>query len=245
LTLLAAVIAPAAADAAGCPAGFTCEMVAVPRDHAQPGAGTLRLEVARHDASAGAGKPLLLVFVGGPGGAAISQAPWFAEDFAPALSRYQLVVFDPRGTGATAVRCPSRQRLGEYAPLRSFVRATQRCGRRLGEAAGDYQTAATVADIETIRQTLGAERVAIYGVSYGTNVPQRYLLAHPERLETLVLDSVVGPGGLDPFSRSTFSRRQAGHADAAARHRGPHAGAAAPPARRPAARQHRRRGREA
>jgi pimeloyl-ACP methyl ester carboxylesterase len=190
--------------AADCPAGFTCEVVAVPRDHADPGAGTLPLTVARHDASAGAGKPLLLAFVGGPGGAAIPQAPWFAEDFAPALSRYQLVVFDPRGTGATAVRCPSRQRIGEYAPLRSFVSATERCGRRLGGAAGDYQTAATVADIEAIRATLGAERVAIYGVSYGTNVAQRYLLAHPQRLEALVLDSVVGPGGLDPFSRSTF-----------------------------------------
>ena len=48
-------------------------------------------------------------------------------------------------------------------------------------------------DIEAIRASLGIERLAVYGVSYGTVIAQRYASAHPDRVSPLILDGPVDP----------------------------------------------------
>jgi pimeloyl-ACP methyl ester carboxylesterase len=51
-----------------------------------------------------------------------------------------------------------------------------------------------VRDLETVREALGAERINLYGISYGTRVAQHYLRRHPDRVRSVVLDGVVPPG---------------------------------------------------
>ena len=53
-----------------------------------------------------------------------------------------------------------------------------------------------------MRQALGVERISLLGVSYGTKVALGYAVAHPDRVERLVLDSPVALEGPDPFGRS-------------------------------------------
>ncbi len=48
-----------------------------------------------------------------------------------------------------------------------------------------------------MRRALGAPRLVLDGVSYGTYVAERYAIAHPDRVAKLVLDSVVPAAGLD------------------------------------------------
>ncbi|MGE5091718.1 MAG: alpha/beta fold hydrolase [Bacillota bacterium] len=48
-----------------------------------------------------------------------------------------------------------------------------------------------VADIEGVRETLGLERLSIYGFSYGGMVAQAYALRHPARVSRLVLANTV------------------------------------------------------
>jgi pimeloyl-ACP methyl ester carboxylesterase len=199
------MVCAATADAADCPKGFACSRVTVPLDRAGGVPGSVDLFVARHRASAGAGKPMLLALTGGPGQSAVPFAPQFAQDFAPLLKRYQLVVFDQRGTGASGViDCPQLQAIPDDAPPEAGTAAVGACGRSLGARAGAYATAATVEDIDAVRAAVGADRVALYGVSYGTNVIQRYALAHPDRVDRVVLDSPVEPGGVDPLQPSTY-----------------------------------------
>src|SRR4029077_13510654 len=65
-----------------------------------------------------------------------------------------------------------------------------------------YRTADTVEDIEALREALGAKKLTIDGVSYGTYVAERYAVAHPDRVKALVLDSVLphaDPKGEIPF----------------------------------------------
>jgi len=211
-TLLAVAIlaiaagAPPAPAAERCPKGFTCSDLPVPLDRANPGSGTLDLRIARHRASAGPGKPLLMSLGGGPGQAALPFAADDAAALRPFWRRYQIVLFDQRGSGASgAIDCPALQRLGEFPSADAARRATAACGAALGGRAGDYSTAATVEDIEAIRQSVGADKVALIGVSYGTHVIQRYLLAHPEHVDRVVLDSAVEPGGVDVFQRDSFA----------------------------------------
>jgi pimeloyl-ACP methyl ester carboxylesterase len=202
------LVASPAAGAPRCPSGFTCSEVAVPLDRADPQSPALNLRVARHRASARAGKPALIAFAGGPGQAAVPFARQYASALKPGLRRYQLVLFDQRGTGASALDCPAVQAAGEFPALEEAQRAIAACGASQGRRAGDYSTAATVEDIEAVRQSVGAEKVALVGVSYGTHVIQRYLLAHPDRVDRIVLDSTVAPGGVDQFQLDSYSAVQ-------------------------------------
>jgi pimeloyl-ACP methyl ester carboxylesterase len=197
-------VAPLAAAAPDdCPTGFACSRVRVPLDRSTAQSPTLDLLMARQ---AGAtGRTPLLALAGGPGQAAVRFAPSVARELGVAASRYQVVAFDQRGTGGSgALRCPALQRAGESPSLDVAAAATAACGTALGAAAGDYATAATVEDIEAVRVALRADKIALLGVSYGTHVIQRYLLAHPEHVGRVVLDSTVAPGGVDALQLASY-----------------------------------------
>jgi pimeloyl-ACP methyl ester carboxylesterase len=203
---LVALTGATTADAApDCPSGFACSRVPVPLDRSGQVPGTVNLFVVRQKASMGAGKPLLFVLNGGPGGASVGLASAFADSLKPALKRYQLVGYDPRGTGRSGVvDCPGLQELGEVASLDQMTAQFGACGGEMGDRAGLYNTDATVEDIDAIRAALGADKIAMLGVSYGTHVIQRYALAHPDRLERAVLDSPVAPGGVNALQLDSF-----------------------------------------
>lgn len=48
-----------------------------------------------------------------------------------------------------------------------------------------------VADLESLREELGHERIRIYGFSYGGLVAQAYALAHPGRVDRMVLANTL------------------------------------------------------
>src|SRR5262249_59107875 len=47
--------------------------------------------------------------------------------------------------------------------------------------------------------SLGADKVGLWGTSYGTKLAVAYALAHPDHVERLLLDSVVPPELPDPY----------------------------------------------
>ena len=171
--------------------GFTCSLLVVPLDHGGRRPGVLRLRVAAAD-NADAPRGVLLFLAGGPGQPSVPSLARIAGALAGVRSDYRLVVYDERGTGAGALECPALQgTMGSsdlHAPSPAAVRA---CARAIGPARAFYGTDDDVADMEVLREALGADRWALDGVSYGTFVAERYALAHPGRVGKLVLDSVV------------------------------------------------------
>ncbi len=196
----AAAPAGAALPFAPCtPAGYECATLRVPLDRSGRVPGTTRLAIKRVRASANVSRSAVVALAGGPGQAAVPIAADFAEALAPALADRDLVVFDQRGIGASSpVSCPSLETGGD-------VRATVACTGRLGAARGLYRTTDSVADLEAIRAAAGYSRLVLYAVSYGTKLAEAYASAHPDRVERLVLDSVVRPDGPDVFRRSSFA----------------------------------------
>ena len=107
-------------------------------------------------------------------------------------------------SAARAARgCCAARQLERDARLRS-VRAGEACARRLGDARRFYTTPDSVEDLEAIRAELGVERLTLFGISYGTELALAYARAHPDRVDRLILDSVVDPDDRDPFGLAGF-----------------------------------------
>src|SRR5215475_7414067 len=183
--------------------GFVCSTLTVPLDHSGHTPGTLRLQVAAAD-DVKAARGVLLFLTGGPGQPGVPFVPRIASRIAPALKDYRLVMFDQRGTGEFgAINCPALQAaVGSSDITVPSPTAVRECARIIGPDRRFYSTMDTVADIDALRQALGARTMVLDGVSYGTYVGERYTLAHPGHVSKLVLDSIlpqVDPSRTDAF----------------------------------------------
>jgi pimeloyl-ACP methyl ester carboxylesterase len=184
----------------GLPRPFRCGRITVPLRRADPALGTTRIAFAvrkRADTS----RPALGTIVamdGGPGYGSTS-AP-FARSLvavlAPLLKRYDLVLFDERGTGRSqALNCPALQ-----AGLIQESIAIGLCADQLGPRYAGYTTGEAAHDLDAVRRALGLGKVFFYGDSYGTLFGQAYAVRYPDSLRGLILDSAY-PGD-DPYYRT-------------------------------------------
>jgi pimeloyl-ACP methyl ester carboxylesterase len=190
-----------------------CGTVDVPADRADPAGGTITLAVARiHREGADSQAPPILVLHGGPGGNALSGVPAGLASL-DALAERDLIAFDQRGSGRSlpSLECPEKEEailrtLGGARSFRAELRANRKavkaCRKRLLRAGidlDDYHTLASVADMETLREAFGVETWNLFGGSYGTRLGLAYAREHPERVRSLLLDSVYPPevGGVE------------------------------------------------
>jgi pimeloyl-ACP methyl ester carboxylesterase len=185
------------------PSARACAHLTVPLDWSRHVVGSVRLEVERRRAKAATEPPVFLL-AGGPGQSATRA--FRNADVRAILGRVwrdrDVVVFDQRGTGDSgALICPLLQRVdaADVGP------AAEQCAGLLGPARSFYTTADSVADIEAVRAALGYQRIALLAVSYGTKVALDYAARYPGRVDRLVLDSAVPPGGVDPLYRASFT----------------------------------------
>ena len=137
----------------------------------------------------------IFVLVGGPG----QTATELASDFAASSERenQDVVLFDQRGTSDDArLDCPSP---GSDQDLEAYLTApfspdnALKCLAVLRQKFDltQYSTAAFVRDIDTVRRTMGYQRINLSGGSGGTYVALAYMRAYPRRVRTAMLTSLV------------------------------------------------------
>ncbi|MHB1138891.1 MAG: alpha/beta fold hydrolase [Microthrixaceae bacterium] len=209
-------------------ASVTCEVLVLPEDRSRPDERQVELPVLRVAASAtaesGSGSagsaeaataaaaaagPVVYLH-GGPGAGAVEG--WISWTMlADGLGR-EVVTFDQRGGGAASPRldCPEHDTavlevLGaaeDWSVERERIAAAlAACRERLRKEGIDldrYDTPTSVEDLEDLRLALGAERMSLIGVSYGSRLALDYVRTHPDRVSSLVLDGVDVPGGSGP-----------------------------------------------
>ena len=174
-----------------------CGSVNVPENPAQPEGRRITLRVAVVPAlDRRAEREPLFVVSGGPGQAATDFYAAYAGAFAPIQRTRDLVLLDQRGTGGSnRLDCefPDDVDTAPYSPdlLRQL---SAQCRRRLAGRPEFYTTSVAVRDLDRVREVLGYERIALYGISYGTRVVQHYARRFPARAHAVVLDGVVAPG---------------------------------------------------
>jgi pimeloyl-ACP methyl ester carboxylesterase len=193
------------AAAAGAPCGTTqgllCSTVVVPLDRTGTVPGTISLAVQELPAT-GTPRGAVFLIAGGPGqGSAHTFGLGTPEDalvFRFLFPGYTLVAYDDRGTGDSGLlNCPALQ--VSTSPTGQDLLASV-CASSIGPGAPFYGTADHVEDLDAVRASLGLDKIALFGVSYGTKLALAYAYAHPDHIDRLVLDSVLPTDLPDPYS---------------------------------------------
>lgn len=180
--------------------GARCGTMQVKLDRAGKIKGTIPIKFAYRGRLRG--RAPILALSGGPGQAGVLLLDDFAESLTAARRGGRaVVVLDQRGTGNSGLlRC----RPLEKADLLKAGKEAEICAKRLGARRDYYTSDDTVDDIDQLRATLGIPKWSVYGVSYGTHVAALYAQRKPARVDRLILDSVIEPGGPDPLYGPTF-----------------------------------------
>jgi pimeloyl-ACP methyl ester carboxylesterase len=159
---------------------------------------TLRIEFAVVPALAKSKAPdPLFVLAGGPGQAAMQVAPLMMPVLGQINTRRDIVFVDQRGTGkSNPLTCPDDDKptaLAERVDMPQQIARIGACLRTLDADPRQYATWIAVRDLDAVRALLGAERINLWGGSYGTRAGLEYLRQFPQRVRTLVLDGVAPP----------------------------------------------------
>lgn len=175
-------------------AAAECGWFEVAENPSRPEGRKIKLRVARVPALERHIEPdPLILFAGGPGQAA-SEA-WLMV--APALRKVtknrDVLLIDQRGTGqSNALRCPQMELAESLAvDWDQLDKTTRECLKGLAGDPRYYTTTIAMQDYDFVRAALGYERLNLFGVSYGTRAAQVYLRLFPDRVRTVVLDSVT------------------------------------------------------
>ncbi|MFC9931202.1 alpha/beta hydrolase [Streptomyces sp. NPDC127190] len=191
--------------------GFQCATMKAPLDYTRPGAGEVRLAVARKPAT-GKARPLgsLLVNPGGPGGSAVGYLEQYAGIGYPAAvrARYDMVAVDPRGVARSEpVQCLDGRQMDAYtqtdmtpddqkersALVAADKRFAESCGAHSARLLRHVSTVEAARDMDILRAVLGDPKLNYVGASYGTFLGATYAGLFPDRVGRMVLDGAMDP----------------------------------------------------
>jgi len=192
------------------PAGKSeCGQLAVPFDYDDPNVGTFTLFLTRLPATDGANKiGSMLVNPGGPGFGGSSVAKdaqyYFSSEL---LDRFDIIGWDPRGTGKSTPAINCIDQYDEYFGIDStpetpdekqaIIDASQKlndeCVKRSGKILPYISTQATARDMDSIRKALGEEKITYFGFSYGSELGATWATMFPKTVRAAVLDGASDP----------------------------------------------------
>jgi pimeloyl-ACP methyl ester carboxylesterase len=200
--------APAECRIAGIKNGVLCGSVTRPLDPAQPQGRSIEVQYVVVPAMARNKLPdPVFLLAGGPGQSAIEVAPKVLPLLQRLNNRRDLVFVDQRGTGRSApLECedPRHLALAEQSDPERQLRLLVQCRDRLAALPyGDlrqFTTTIAMQDLDAVRAQLGAERIDLVGVSYGTRAALEYQRQFPQHVRRSVIDGVAPPDMVLPAS---------------------------------------------
>jgi len=181
--------------------GLVCSDVVVPLDRNGVVPGTITLHVESIPAE-GKQRGVMMLVAGGPGQGSATVFEIGDKDSA-ALFRalfpgYRIVAFDNRGTGKSGlINCSALQTSTGFVGQDTLALG---CATSIGPPRDFYSTRDHADDTESVRQALGVDKLAFWGVSYGTKLALAYALGYPAHVERLLLDSVLPTNYPDPYA---------------------------------------------
>jgi len=173
--------------------GIETATLTVPLDHDEPDGGTVELFLARHPARDPERRiGTLLVNPGGPGVGGSEMVMLAQQAFGdPLLERFDIVGWDPRGTGRSTPAIDCIDDLDAHATAPEPLGPA--CVERSGDWLADMGTNASARDIDAIRRALGEDTISYLGFSYGSELGATWATMFPDTVRAAVLDGAADP----------------------------------------------------
>ena len=176
----------------------------VPERWEAPGGRSIRIHFLRfRSTNPNPGAPIVYL-AGGPGGSGSFSAAGDRFPLFQALREVaDVIALDQRGVYGSDpyLVCPGDYDLPLDAPrnpgrdtpiLEAFARRCSEHFRAQGVDLAAYHTLASADDLEALRRALGAERLNLWAISYGTHLALAMIRRHPGSVERAVLAGVEG-----------------------------------------------------
>lgn len=176
----------------------------VPENRADPNSRMLTLRYVRFPATTKKPGSPIIYLSGGPGGSGIETAKRERFPLFMAMRQFgDVIALDQRGTGASddtpvcepkaAPSDSKRMTDAEYAA--AYRAAALECAafwKAKGVDLRGYTTNESADDLDAIRRQLGADKVSLWGISYGTHLALAALKRMDDRIDRVVLASAEG-----------------------------------------------------
>lgn len=176
----------------------------VPENRNAADSRSLTLKYVRFPATGETAGAPIIYLSGGPGGSGIETAKHERFPLFMAMREFgDVIAFDQRGTGASndLPNCTSSQHISTTSPTSDAAFfETQRVAfaECLGFWKGEgvdvhgYTTTQSVADLDGLREHLGAKKIDLWGISYGSHLSLAALQQMDEHLGRVVITAVEG-----------------------------------------------------
>jgi len=174
-----------------------CAKFEVPEDRSAPDGRRIELNLAWLPATeeGTATEDPVFFLAGGPGQSAVQVWPQLDAAFSAVRKQRHVVLVDQRGTGGSnALECRPPDDAQDLVPDADAIAGlARRCAEEAADRADPrfYTTTDAIADLDAVREAIGAAQVNLVGGSYGTRVAQQYAARFPERVRSIVLDGVA------------------------------------------------------
>lgn len=176
----------------------------VPENRQHANSRLLKLHYVRFPAQTKQPGSPVVYLAGGPGGSGIHTAKGPRYPLFTGLGQHaDVIALDQRGTGlsadmpscSSAVVVAPDQLMDEQKFAALHQQAAAECGKFWQQQGADvlgYTTVQNAWDLDALRQHMGAEKLTLWGISYGTHLALAASKLMPERLDKLILASVEG-----------------------------------------------------
>ncbi len=176
----------------------------VPENRADPASRMLTLRYVRFPATTHTPGAPIIYLAGGPGGSGIEAAKHERFPLFMAMRQFgDVIALDQRGTGAsddtpvcTPANAPSdTQALTDQAFAAAYRAAALECAafwKATGVDLRGYNTNESVRDLDALRRQLGASKVTLWGISYGSHLALAALKMMDDRLDRVIIASAEG-----------------------------------------------------
>jgi len=149
--------------------------------------------------------PPIIYLAGGPGGSGIAAARGSRFPLFMAMREVaDVIALDQRGVGQSkpnlvcleAINWPADRAANREEVLELFKKQSRACRERWQKQGVDlsgYNTNESADDIEDLRRAIGAEKVSLWAISYGTHLSLATIRRHEKSIHRVILAGVEGP----------------------------------------------------
>ena len=176
----------------------------VPENRQKPNSRLIELAFVRFKSTSKNPGPPIIYLAGGPGGSGIGAArgPRFPL-FMAMREIADVISLDQRGIGLSKPNLVCKETLN-YPPdkvpsreavLEHFIQQSRACAENFRQQGVDltgYNTNESADDLEDLRKALGAEKISLWGISYGTHLSLATIKRHEKSIHRVILAGIEG-----------------------------------------------------